>query len=269
MLFDLHNDYPTAMPCGKRLEYAKRMAKHGITVTAAVFTSELNACSVLSAVEDVKSELSPMRVEIPISIEDLGFLSDDGIDTFDFSSFFYCSLTWNNDNAFAGGALGEGKLTERGRRLINAMNGKCAVDLAHLNKRSFFDVLDCAERPVCSHTGFTDHPRCLDERQICALVERKVIIGLSAVTKFSGAGSAAQFAAVIDGFVQRHGCDSLSIGTDFNGSTDFPPDLSDYSAFDTVKSELNKLGYTDGDCEKIFYGNAKQFYKEIVSERHI
>ncbi len=269
MLFDLHNDYPTVLPRGKRIAYAKRMIDNGITVTAAVFTTELDVSSVTSTVEEVKSELSQANEIIPIAIEDLGFLSEDGIDTFDFSSFFYCSLTWNNDNAFAGGALGNGRLTKSGRRLINAMNGKCAVDLAHLNKHSFFEVLDCAERPICSHTGFTDHPRCLDERQISALIERKVVVGLSAVTKFSGAESASEFAVVIDGFVQRYGCDCLCIGTDFNGSTDFPPDLCDYTGFDTVRTELIKLGYTDGDCDKIFYGNAKQFYKEIVSERHL
>ena len=251
------------------LEHVERLTESGVIATAAVFTSELSAGTAMRTVAEVRRALADSRTETPIAVEDLGFLAECDIDEFDFRGLFYCSLTWNYDNAYAGGAMDSGRLTNSGKRLIDAINGKCAVDLAHLNKKSFFEVLDRAQNPICSHTGFTDHPRCLDKAQIRALVKRNSPIGLSAVTKFSGANSAKDFAVVVDGYVQRYGCDNLCIGTDFNGSVDFPNDLYDYSMFDTVVTELNNRGYTDSDCNKIFYDNAKRFYKEIVSERNL
>ena len=269
MIFDLHNDYPTVLPRGKMLEYAENLTDNGTTATAAVFTSELDAGMAMRTVTEVRGLLSDSRADIPLSVEDLGFLADGDIDTFDFCGLFYCSLTWNYDNVYAGGALDGGKLTDKGKKLIEAMNGKCAVDLAHLNRRSFFDALDCAQNPICSHTGFSEHPRCLNKAQISALARRHVPIGLSVVAKFSGAKSAREFAVVIDKYVQCYGCDNLCIGTDFNGSIDIPYDLSDYSMFATVVAELVAMGYTQRDCNKILYDNANRFYKEIVGERHI
>lgn len=257
MIFDLHNDFPTKLPSESFGEYC-RNAK--ATVTAAIWTTELDAP--LKTVNDTVKALRDDKAcrRLPIAVEDLGFLYAGGeYRAFDYSAFAYCSLTWNYNNGFAGGALDTGGLTTAGQELIMIMNGQCAVDLAHLNKKSFYAALELAENPCCSHTGFNAHKRSLDESQVRELLARHATIGLCTVKAISGAENFSQFVAVIDGFVQKYGqdgVDCLAFGTDFNGSSDIPKDISEYSDLDCVGFELMRLGYDKDSVEKIKYRNA-------------
>ena len=265
MFFDLHNDFPTVIEFSRFSGYIERA--HG-TVTAVIWTSEFGDYEATDRVNNLTDLLSGFGA--PVAIEDLGFLEiKNAEEKFDFSRYFYCSLTWNYDNIYAGGALSLGKLTARGRALINKINGLCALDTAHLNKQSFYPAVDAAKRPMCSHTGFTCYERCLDDEQIKALISRQGIIGLSAVKKFTGATNAKELAQSIDSFSQRYGTDALCLGTDFFGSDDLPSDFNDYNGIDALIIELNKLGYTEEDTNKFLYKNAQRFYEEIKNERYL
>ncbi|MCH5155473.1 MAG: membrane dipeptidase [Clostridiales bacterium] len=258
MLFDLHNDFPTRFLNADYCRFFKAEQK----ITAAIWTSEF-ATDAESTVEAVTQRLMASG-NIPVAIEDIGFLAcGERFRQFDFSKYFYCSLTWNYNTAFAGGALDDGRLTSLGKSAIQAIeNSGCCVDLAHLNRKSFFDVLDCAKNILCSHTGFNNHPRSLNDMQIKALVERKAVIGLCAVRAFVGANSAEQFADVIDDFVQKYGCDSLAFGTDFNGSDDIPDDINDYDKLLNVRDILIRRGYGREAVNKIFFENANTLYSK-------
>ena len=262
MVFDLHNDFPTAIEKG---EFASYVRSNDVKITSVIWTSEFENAS--ARVNELYDALKPLNN--PIAIEDIGFLADGRYKEFDFSRYFYCSLTWNYDNSFAGGALGHDDLTSEGRRVIERMNGVCAVDLAHLNRKSFYSVLDNAKKPICSHTGFNEHPRSLDECQIKALVARNTPIGLCAVTKFTDAYTATELANAIDDFVQRYGKDTLCVGTDFYGSSDLPNDFKSYADFFLIEDRLRRLGYSQADIHSIFYGNAMRFYEELQHERHL
>lgn len=263
MIFDLHNDFPTAL---RRCDYGKFLSDCGNnTVTAVIWTSDYArdvALDTVNAVTDALNMSANGRA-LPIAIEDLGFLRGKEYCDFDFTKYIYCSLTWNYNNAFAGGALDDGELTDAGKRVIALMNGKCAVDLSHLNRNSFFSALSYAERPLCSHTGFGDHLRCLDDERIRALISADGIIGLCTVIAFTGAGSAVDYETVIDGFVQKYGVNNLALGTDFYGSKDIPKDLCDYDALERLKSGLSARGYDDASIQKIFFDNARKFFTEI------
>ncbi len=266
MMFDLHNDFPTCMQLDRYGEYLGSVPD---IVTAVIWTSEFESDYAKRHVESITSALRSVNLDQPIAIEDIGFLSVDAAESFDFSQYFYCSLTWNNNNRFAGGAMGDGRLTDAGRRAIRLMNGKCAVDVAHLNKASFYDVLEISERPICTHTGFASHPRCLDDAQIRALISRGALIGLCAVTSFTGAKSASGLAEVIDGFIQKYGIDDLCLGTDFNGSDDLPSDFKSYADLPHLCECLSGLGYSKDDIDKVLYTNAQRFYEEIKNDRHL
>ena len=255
MLFDLHNDFPTRFLNADYLRFRSEFA-----VTAAIWTSEFG-CNAQSAVNDITRRLQDVN-HAPIAIEDIGFLSrDEGFRQFDFSRYFYCSLTWNYNNDFAGGALDDGRLTSLGKSVIREIEaGGCYVDLAHLNKNSFYDVLNVAKNVLCSHTGFNSHPRSLDDNQIKRLCERNAVIGLCTVQAFTDAHSAAQFADVIDRFVQKYGCDNLALGTDFNGSDDIPDEINDYYKLDKVRKILYGRGYDDNALNKFFFENANTLY---------
>ncbi|MCM1367390.1 MAG: membrane dipeptidase [Roseburia sp.] len=262
MIFDLHNDFPTAFSPREYRKYLDGCGKN--TVTAAIWTSDFDKDTARGTVDAITNSLRSCGKNraVHIAIEDLGFLTDAERFEFDFSPYIYCSLTWNYNNRFAGGALDDGDLTRLGKDVIELMNGKCAIDLAHLNKKSFYSALEYAARPICSHTGFADHPRCLDARQIRALISAGGIIGLCTVSAFSSAASAEEFAAAIDAFVQKYGADNLALGTDFNGSKDIPDDLCDYAAIQALAPRLVALGYDEPTLQKIFYSNAFNFFTE-------
>lgn len=256
MLFDLHNDFATRF---LNADYCRFRSTN--TVVAAIWASELTDAE--SIVNDITGRLTEAG-HAPIAIEDIGFLArGERFRQFDFSRYFYCSLTWNYNTDFAGGALDDGRLTPLGKSAIRAIEDSgCYIDLAHLNKNSFYDVLDCAKKVLCSHTGFNNHPRSLDECQIKALAERNVVIGLCTVQAFTDAHSAIRFADVIDRFVQKYGCDNLALGTDFNGSDDIPDEINDYDKLLNVRKLLINRGYSQSDVNKIFFENANTLYNK-------
>ncbi|MDE5593336.1 MAG: membrane dipeptidase [Clostridiales bacterium] len=259
MLFDLHNDFPTRF---FNADYCSCLPKNSSKVTAVIWTTEFTDDAV-NKVNGITGRLSAIE-GMPIAIEDIGLLADgEQFKSFDFSRYIYCSLTWNYNNNFAGGALDDGRLTELGKSAIRVIaDGGCYIDLAHLNKTSFYDVLDCAKNVLCSHTGFNGHPRSLDGQQINALIARKAMIGLCTVRAFTDAHSAEQFVNVIDSFVQKYGCDCLALGTDFNGSDDIPDDINDYDKLLKVRDILYRRGYDDKSVNKIFFDNANILFKK-------
>lgn len=258
MLFDLHNDFPTRF---LNADY-RGFCPPNTTVTAVIWTSEMKG-DVESRVDAVTKRMSTASPQ-PIAIEDIGFLAaSEKYMRFDFARYFYCSLTWNYNNGFAGGALDDGELTKCGKAAIEAIErGGCYVDLAHLNRKSFFQVLDCARNVLCSHTGFNPHPRSLDRDQTKALVERNAVIGLCTVRAFTGAHRAIEFADIIDEFVQKYGDSCLALGTDFNGSDDIPPDIDNYDKMLNIRDILYRRGYDESAVNKIFYENAQALFTQ-------
>lgn len=260
MIFDLHNDFATVLDKSGCERYLRTTGSNKIT--AAIWTSELNcAAEKTQEITDMLSRING-RGKICIAIEDIGFTSEcDLYKKFEFSKYLYCSLTWNYDNAFAGGALDGGNLTDKGKHVIDIINDtSCVLDLAHLNKKSFYSALERANKVICSHTGFNGHLRSLDDMQIRELISKGGIIGLCAVTAFSGARDEVEFIAVIDRFVQKYGIDNLAIGTDFYGSKDIPESINDYKKFECIFVGLSRYGYSETDIGKIFCNNALNFF---------
>ena len=257
-LFDLHNDFPTRF---LNADYCRLSVSDG-EVTAVIWTSDFES-GAESTVIDITQRLTEAAHTL-IAIEDIGFLSEgERFRNFDFTKYFYCSLTWNNNNGFAGGALDDGELSKLGKCAIKTIEeGGCYIDLAHLNRKSFFQVLNNAKNVLCSHTGFNDHPRSLNDEQIRALIARNAVIGLCTVKAFTDAACANEFADVIDKFVQKYGCDCLALGTDFNGSDDIPHDINDYGKLEKVQDILLSRGYTRDAVDKIFFKNANNLYKK-------
>lgn len=260
MIFDLHNDFPTAQGCEDYRKYYRDTRGH--LPIAVIWTTAFRG-DVRKTTEDIYCKLYQARdgKMTRIAIEDIGFTADGELyKSFPFENYVYCSLTWNNDNGLAGGATGTGGLTAKGRAAIEYMNARgCLLDVAHLNRKSFYDVMNATDRCViCSHTGFNTHPRSLDDGMIREIVARQGVIGLSLVTAFNGATDADGFVAEIDKFVQKHGVDRLALGTDYNGTTDITSGLESYERLESAVRGLCRYGYSDEDIEKILCGNANR-----------
>lgn len=259
----MHNDFPTCIPSDNFCDYVRSLDSN--IVVAAIWTSEFgnNAAEMVARLTAMLNA-ADSQGRLRLAIEDIGFAqNDDYYARFDFSQYAYCSLTWNRTNDFAGGAFDTGGLTDAGKRAITSMcKCGCALDVAHLNRKSFYMALDCAERVLCSHTGFNSHPRSLNGEMIRALIARNGIIGLCTVTKFTDAYNAESFAETIDRFVQKYGDRTLCIGTDFFGSNDIPNDVCSYELLEHIRVMLSNRGYCERSIDRIFYLNAHTFFRK-------
>lgn len=260
MVFDLHNDLPTAdLDRELKCEIAGVAAAEGNIVIYAVWTSEIP-----DPLPYIRSEFGTGIYGKLFSIEDSWFVNERNLDEVIELSPLYCTLTHNGENALAGGALSDGALTKLGRKVVRRMSeAGIAIDTAHLNKRSFYEVIEISGRLLDSHTGLTgvyEHPRNLDDGQVRLLIEREGIIGLTAVRDFIGGSTVKSFVELIDSFVQKFGIERAAIGTDFFGTK--PLDgLGNYDDFATVSIELMKLGYSREAVKKIFFTNANTFFQ--------
>ncbi|MCL2676214.1 MAG: membrane dipeptidase [Firmicutes bacterium] len=267
MVFDLHNDLLTA----PKKRFARRFDKN---VIYAVWTTQLE-----NPIKFIRDALqSPPTYA---AVEDLGFLSDcvDFLADGDFAADgaagadllarlkpVYASLTWNGENALAGGAHSDAGLSDNGRKMIKYLESAgILLDAAHLSRRAFFEAAEASAQPmICSHTcfdGLYAHRRNLTDTQIKTIIGAGGLIGLCLVSEFMGKAQAGMEDVIrqIDYFTQRFGCKNLALGTDLNGCE--KPAIRGYAGFVRLREELLKRGYTRVDVNRIFYQNARCFLK--------
>jgi len=111
----------------------------------------------------------------------------------------YLTLTWNNSVSWATSATDETNparaedrrigLSEFGRELIRHMNAiGMMVDLSHVGRQTFYDVLDVTTKPVLvTHSNayaLAPHPRNLHDDQIEAIRENGGVIGINFYSGF-------------------------------------------------------------------------------------
>ena len=183
------------------------------------------------------------------------------------------SLTWNYENGLAGGCFSETGLTRRGERAV-AMLGErgIALDCAHLNIRSFCDVLDFPAEIVNTHTcmyALHPHPRNIKDWQIREIAERGGLVGVTFVGKFLGEGrrSSEDIFRHVDYGVQKFGANLFCFGTDFWGTDDLPAGVSGYACAEELAGLFIKAGYGKPAIKKIFRGNLRNFLMKHKNRR--
>lgn len=169
------------------------------------------------------------------------------------------TLTWNGENAIAGGSKSEKGLTAFGKTVIDKMNNiNMAVDVSHLNDKSFFKVIERAEKPLASHSNcrkICNHPRNLSDTQIKLICEKGGIIGLNFYSLFLGDDVYEQIYRNI-----YHLCDigyenNIALGSDFDGA-DMANELYDITKIPNLYALLETKGLNNILLDKIFYKNA-------------
>ncbi len=202
------------------------------------------------------------------SFENLTFLKEKDFDKLISFQPFSCSLTWNYDNQFAGGAIEFGALTLRGINLIKLMNKhNIILDTAHLNRQSFWQAIKYTTLPIFnSHTCYNliEHRRNLDIEQIKAIIDTNGFIGITFVSSFLShrhTSSSLDVFKNIDAIIQKFGINNIGIGTDFYGTNQLPQDLKKYDDFVNLYFLFKKYKYTDNDINKIFSQNFIKFVK--------
>ena len=260
-MIDLHNDFLTKLNKNEAINYIDQNKKYLDCLLCPVFTTELK--NPKKTIKNAKNLINKYEF-CHICIEDVGFLNN-------FSFLLkvkprYISLTWNNKNKFASGAYSKGGLTHQGKQLIKfCEKNNILIDVAHLNFKSFLDVMEIIEKPIiCSHTGFRDivnDKRNITKSQIKDIIDVNGIIGVYFVGKYisKGTTSSLDVANNINYFVQNFGLKNLAIGSDFYGTDDLPFDVKNYNDISNIKYALHNLGYAEKDISKIFDINFKLF----------
>ena len=173
------------------------------------------------------------------------------------------NLCWNSDNALCGAAMDSGSgLTDAGRAFVRAAQDVgVAVDLSHASERTFWDVLEIAEKPViASHSNAaalsSEFPRNLTDEQFAALVKCGGGAGLNLCAGFIGLGrDIGACCAHIEHFLALGGEKSLFLGTDFDGIAAVPCGLYGVQDMWKLYEALLKRGHSEELVQDIFYGD--------------
>jgi membrane dipeptidase len=177
----------------------------------------------------------------------------------------YLGLLHFSANAIGRPAKGRGAepaegLTGFGRDVVRECE-RCGVivDLAHINRRGFFDALELATQPpMVSHTGVLGvHPhwRNIDDDQLRAVADRGGCVGVIFARRYLGSAS---IDAVVDHLlhiIDVAGDDLPALGSDFDGFVVPPEGLEDVAALPNLTVALSRRGVCPRVLEKILGGN--------------
>ncbi len=257
-MIDLHNDlitYSNLCESDKRIRIEKDI-KDGANVCYALFLGGKG--------REYLNSFSWAKKYENLSIEDIGGVNN-FVDILSFSPKFV-TLTWNGENQYGGGAFSDGELTEKGIEMINKCNvHNIALDLSHLNRKTFFSAIEKANRVLVSHTCFDklcSHKRNVTDEQISEVVDKNGIIGLTFVRGFLTNNEVATIEDLvmhIDYFCSKFSFRNLAIGTDFFGTENGVQGVNNYSDFYKIRESLKRIGYQDNVIEDIMKGNAERF----------
>lgn len=183
-------------------------------------------------------------------------------------------LTWNERNDIADG-VGDcrsgGGLSEFGARLIAEMNRLgILVDVSHLSDPGFFDVIALSKQPIiASHSNaraVCDHRRNLTDEQIKLLAENGGVMGMNFCAPFvkaDGQPTLDDLIAHIDHIVQLVGPEHVGLGSDFDGITSAPKELTDASKMPLITEALLKRGYSEEHIRLILGGNYMRIFRQV------
>mgnify|MGYP004630848675 FL=1 len=266
---DAHNDFLTNEKCDLPKLNDEFEKNNVVLCNAILFSNDASPLN-FSLAKQLRNRVNDnlyLKKSCIFSFENIGFVKKVQ-PLLDFAPFS-CSLTWNYDNKFAGGAFGFSGLTTKGQNLVKVLNeNKTLIDTAHLNRRSFWDVVKLIKHPIFnSHTcvsAFKEHRRNIDIEQVKAIFESKGFLGITFVQEFFSNKKRTTYVDIfyiIDAIVQAFGCESIGLGSDFYGTTNLPHKLKNYNDFCNLYKCFKNAGYKESDIEKIFYKNFVNFVK--------
>lgn len=177
------------------------------------------------------------------------------------------TLTWNDKNAIASGNKTTDGLSFFGRDAVRTLEQRrVVVDVSHLNDRSFWDVLEVAQRPfAASHSNaraVCGHPRNLTDDQFRALAERGGIVGLNFCQRFlSDAGPVTRDDVLrhVDHMLELGGERVIALGSDYDGC-DVPEWLAPAEKVGTLH-DLFAAEFGVEIAEAICFENACAFFE--------
>ena len=211
---------------------------------------------------------------------------------------FYClglramQITWNLRNELADGVKEErtgGGLTNFGETVVKEMNRLgMVIDLAHISRAGWFDVLDLAEGPIfCSHSNCKKlhaHPRTIDDEQIKALAQTGGVLGINAIATMVAPTKPTLEKLVdhISHIADIVGVGHVGLGLDFvkddgllypddeifsAGENKLIPNFENEDDLPNLTEALTRRGFREDEIIKIMGGNILRMLREILKPR--
>jgi membrane dipeptidase len=159
---------------------------------------------------------------------------------------------------------GEG-LTPLGIELVHQLDAqRIFVDLAHVNRRGFFDAVAAHDRTqplLVSHTGVSGvHPhwRNVDDEQLRAVADTGGVVGVIYEYGFLGDGQSRSAALIVDHLqhiVRAVGEDHAALGSDWDGMITTPRDMPTCLELPRLVQLMLDRGFGEGCIRKILGGN--------------
>lgn len=178
----------------------------------------------------------------------------------------YIGLLHFSANALGKPAYGKGVddysgLSAVGHDVVAEMNRLgVIVDLAHINRRGFYDAIAAASGPpMVSHTGVHGvHPhwRNIDDEQIRAVSDAGGCVGIIFARKFLGGNGISALCDHILHVIKVAGDDAPALGSDFDGFVVPPQGLEDVSLLPHLTQALSERGLSKSTLAKLLGGNA-------------
>lgn len=274
---DAHTDFLTEIKDREdREEYVKSISKIAGVISCAIFITNSTIC--LKDVENFKQELDyynkKYNTKLLLSIEDLGFIKSKN-ELFELIKLkpISVTLTWNEQNQFAGGSHTNKGLTKIGREAVKILEeNNILIDTAHLSRKAFFQFAQITTKPIYnSHSNINSlykHKRNLTNKQIKMIVDSGGVLGLTFYEKFISANkiSTKDIAIQFDYLIKNFGYKNFGLGTDLYGiNKEFlPTDLMSYFEIKKLIKELEILGYNNKIIEALINKNLTRFYLSFL-----
>jgi membrane dipeptidase len=210
---------------------------------------------------------------------------------------FYClglramQITWNLRNELADGVKEErtgGGLSQFGRAVVSEMERLgMIIDLAHISRAGWFDVLAVASGPVCcSHSNckkLHHHFRTVDDEQIKALAKSGGVLGVNAIATMVAAEPTLD--KLVDHIVhiaQLVGIEHVGLGLDFVkddgplypedeifgvGQNKLIPNFENEDDLINITEHLLKRQFRENEITKILGGNFLRVLRQVLKSR--
>lgn len=189
----------------------------------------------------------------------------------DVEKICYASMTWNHENRFGGGNATDVGLKPDGKAFLEFLHGKkIAIDLSHTSDRLAWDIIRQIDRSnfkipiIASHSNFrekTNIKRNLPDPLASEIIQRSGLIGLNFVRRFVG-DTFEDFIAHIAHALKLGGEDVLSLGADFYGGFDIPPDVLSELTFPTFQEKFSN----SSTYPQFLRGVEEAFGKEVMTK---
>ncbi len=185
----------------------------------------------------------------------------------------YVTLTHFSENEACPPMVGWGSSASRGlslygTELVDRLGELgIVVDLAHVGREAFREAAKRARKPVfVTHTACNavyGSPRGLDDDQLVQVAETGGVIGVIFVTPFIGGGGVPQVLRHLRHLRDTIGVAHIAIGTDWEGFSLYPSDLSSAEQLPALTQGLLSDGWSVDEIHAVYGENSLRVIAEV------